>query len=158
MSFLSSIFSKHQKINYAGMTYERLNTNDFLPIGHRRDMLLVETTTFNAPMDFEDTLTEIRHRGYYPLLAHPERYNYIHSIGDYRKLKELGVRFQMNLLSLTGFYGKVAMEKAQKMLKAGMYDAFGSDIHRPEQLLNLNQLSLTKESSHSLQLIQSNIR
>lgn len=130
--------------------YDRLMANDFLPIGHRGDMLLVETTAFNAPMDFESTLKEIKQKGYYPLLAHPERYSYIHSIGEYRKLKDLGVRFQLNLLSLTGFYGKTAMEKSQKMLKAGMYDAFGTDIHRAEQLLTLNQLSFTKEISHCL--------
>lgn len=138
--------------------YERLADNDVLPIGHRHNMLLVETSTFSAPIDFEDTLKEIRSKGYYPLLAHPERYAYMHTIKDYHKLKEIGVLFQLNLLSLTGFYGKTAMEKSHKRLKDGMYDAFGSDLHRPEQLLYLNQLSLTKESSHMLQRTQSTLK
>lgn len=130
--------------------YDRLAANDVLPIGYKYNMLLVETSTFNAPIDFEDTLKEIRHKGYYPLLAHPERYAYIQTIKDYKKLKEIGVFFQLNLLSLSGFYGKTAMDKSQKMLKNGMYDVFGTDLHRPEQLLHLNRLSLTIESSHSL--------
>ena len=134
--------------------YDRLANNDLLPIGHRNNMLLVETNTFNAPIDFENTLKDIRHKGYYPLLAHPERYAYIHTLRDYQKLKEIGVRFQLNLLSLTGFYGKTAMEKSHKIMKSGMYDTFGSDLHMPEQLLYLNQLSLKKESSHLLQCIQ----
>lgn len=130
--------------------YDRLAVNDVLPIGHKHNMLLVETSTFNAPIDFEDILKEIRHKGYYPLLAHPERYVYIQTIKDYRKLKEIGVLFQLNLLSLAGFYGKTAMDKSHRMLKNGMYDVFGTDLHRPEQLLHLNRLSLTNESSHSL--------
>lgn len=136
---------------------ERLAQNDILPIGHKHNMLLVETSTFNAPIDFEDTLIEIRRKGYYPLLAHPERYAYIQNIRDYQKLKDIGILFQLNLLSLTGYYGKIAMHKSHKMLKNGMYDVFGTDLHRPEQLLYLNQLSLTKKSSHSLHMTQTNI-
>ena len=138
--------------------YDRLADNDLLPIGHRHNMLLVETSTFNAPIDFEETLKEIMNKGYYPLLAHPERYTYLHTSGDYQKLKEIGVLFQLNLLSLTGFYGKTAMEKSHKMLKGGMYDAFGSDLHRQEQLLYLNRLSLTKGSSQLLQPAQTTLK
>lgn len=138
--------------------YDRLSNNDLLPIGHRHNMLLVETSTFSAPIDFEGTLKEIRRKGYYPLLAHPERYTYLHTIRDYQKLKEIGVLFQLNLLSLTGFYGKAAMEKSHRMLKAGMYDAFGSDLHRQEQLLYLNRLSLTKNSSLMLQRTMSSVK
>lgn len=136
--------------------YDRLAANDVLPIGHKHNILLIETSTFNAPIDFEDTLKEIRHKGYNPLLAHPERYAYIQTIKDYKKLKDIGVFFQLNLLSLAGFYGKTAMDKSQKMLKNGMYDVFGTDLHRPEQLLHLNRLSLTKESSCSLHRTHAN--
>lgn len=138
--------------------YDRLAANDLLPIGYRHNMLLVETSTFNAPMDLEYTLKEISRKGYYPLLAHPERYAYLRTLKDYQKLKETGILFQLDLLSLTGYYGKAAMEKSHKMLKNGMYDVFGSDLHKPEQLLNLNRLSLTKESSQSLHGIQTKIR
>lgn len=140
-----------------GLFYDRLKKNDFLPIGHRRNMLLVETTVFNAPMDFEATLKGIRQKGYYPLLAHPERYAYIQSIEEYQELKKHGVLFQLNLLSLTGFYGKVVMEKSLRLLKSGMYDVFGSDIHRPEQLLHLNRLSLNTKSLHSLQSLKTRL-
>lgn len=134
--------------------YDRLAANDVLPIGHKHNMLLVETTAFSAPMDLADTLKEIRRKGYYPLLAHPERYAYIQSIKEYQKLKDTGVLFQLNLLSLAGHYGKAAMEKARHMLKNGMYDAFGSDLHRAEQLMHLTRLSLTKAQTQTLRSLQ----
>ena len=44
-------------------------------------------------------------------------------------LKEEHVSFQLNLPSLAGMYGKHVQEKAEALLKAGMYDRTGCDIH-----------------------------
>lgn len=133
--------------------YDRLKANDLLPIGKKHEMLLVETTVFNAPFDFETTLKAIRRKGYYPLLAHPERYAYIRSIKEYKQIKELGVRFQLNLFSLDGAYGKTVQKKAQDLLKLGMYDYFGSDLHRHEQVDRLTNLSLPSSSLKALEQI-----
>ena len=54
---------------------ERLETNDLLPIGDDARTLLVETSYFSAPLNFYSKLKTIKSKGYYPLLAHPERYN-----------------------------------------------------------------------------------
>ena len=108
---------------------ERLDGNDLLPIGRRGNHLLVETSYFNPPLDLEGTLCRIRSRGYYPLLAHPERYVYM-SRKDYRRLHEAGVRFQLDLFTLAGMYGKRAMECAGWLLEQGFYNAAGTDIHR----------------------------
>lgn len=134
--------------------YERLQTRDVLPIGDRHDMLLVETTVFNAPMDFEDILKEIKKKGYHPLLAHPERYSYLRSIKEYKRLKELGVRFQLNLLSLDGAYGKGVQQKAKDLLKRGFYDCFGSDLHRREQARRFTHLRLPSYAHKQLSLLQ----
>lgn len=137
---------------------ERLEADDVLPIGNRQDMLLVETSYFNPPLNLDKTLERIKAKGYYPLLAHPERYNYLETMADYDRLKAMGVRFQLNLLSLAGYYGKIARDKSLKLLKAGYYDVFGSDIHRPEQLQDLNRLSLSADSYQSLQQIRTKLR
>ena len=57
-----------------------------------------------------------------------ERYVYMDD-PDYRRLKDMGVRFQLNLSSLAGFYGKTAQAKAEKMLKSGYYNFTGTDLH-----------------------------
>lgn len=106
---------------------ERLESRDVLPIGNDGRTLLVETSYFNAPIKLNQTIETIKSKGYFPLLAHPERYDYIDSISSYRKLREQGVRFQLNLMSLCGYYGPAVKDKAQKLLSEGMYECIGSD-------------------------------
>lgn len=108
---------------------ERLENNDFLPLGEDGQYLLVETSYFSPPMNFDELIDGIKSKGYYPVLAHPERYRYMSS-DDYLKLKERGVLLQVNMMSLVGMYGESARKKAEWLLKKGMIDLAGSDIHR----------------------------
>ena len=123
---------------------ERLENNDVLPIGNEGNTLLIETSYFNPPIKFHHTIDTIRSKGYHPLLAHPERYNYIDSISDYRKLKDHGVKFQLNLMSLCGHYGSVVRDKAKRLLEDGMYDRVGSDLHGKEQLEIIRSMRLSR--------------
>ena len=108
---------------------ERLAADDLLPLTEGKRYLLVETSYFNAPINLHVLLDDIRKHGYYPLLAHPERYEYM-SMADYHDLKSAGIAFQLNLPSLTGAYGRHVQKKAEKLLKQGYYDLYGSDTHR----------------------------
>ncbi len=134
---------------------ERMAADDLLPIGPDGKTLLVETSYYNAPMRFYETLDEIKSKGYFPLLAHPERYFYIDSFATYRKLKEKGILFQLNLLSLCGHYGPVVKEKAMKMLAEGMYNRFGSDLHRIEHLDIIRHAKLPKTVIEQLNRLNS---
>ncbi len=116
---------------------ERLGKNDLLPIGERGDHLLVETSYFTPPIDLYGTLRRIKSKGYYPLLAHPERYAYM-TDEDYSRLKNIGVKFQLNLFSLTGIYGVTARKRALMMISRNYYDVIGTDIHGKDILLDLN--------------------
>lgn len=118
---------------------ERLSKKDLLPHGELKNHLLVETSYFNPPLNFEETLKEIYAIGYYPLLAHPERYAYM-TDKDYIKLKSNGIKFQLNLLSLQGMYGKSAQKKAEWLLSKNFYDQVGSDIHSIHQIRALKDL------------------
>jgi tyrosine-protein phosphatase YwqE len=138
--------------------FERLKANDVLPIGESQNVLLVETSYFNPPMNnLQKALDRIKEQGYYPLLAHPERYNYIETMADYEQLKGNGIMFQLNLLSLSGYYGKVAKDKAHKLLKLGYYDVFGTDLHSQQQLTNLQHLSLSSDLRNALRRINPSI-
>lgn len=124
----------------------KLAVNDLLPIGNTGDYLLVETSYYTPPINFQETLEQIADKGYQPILAHPERYVYMEE-DDYLQLRETGVLFQLNLMSLGGHYGKLAEKKSQKLLRLGCYDVAGSDLH------NMNQISLMKQIKLSSQLI-----
>lgn len=107
---------------------ERLEKGMLMPYGDNGDELLVETSYVQPPFRFEQLLQDIRKAGYHPVLAHPERYRYM-NFDYYEKLRGQGVRLQLNVLSLTGGYGKGAKENAERMLAEGMYTYQGSDLH-----------------------------
>ncbi len=90
--------------------------------------VLVETSYMLPPAGFTRILEKLMEDGYSPILAHPERYNYMDE-HDYKYLKSQGVLFQLNYLSLTGTYGQYAKEKGAQLLKNGYYDYAGSDFH-----------------------------
>lgn len=108
---------------------ERLEAGDLLPIGDNGDHLLVETSYFSPPMGFDSMIESIKSKGYFPLLAHPERYTYMDE-KDYTALKEKDVKMQLNYVSLIGGYGETARKKSIWLLKNGYIDVIGSDVHR----------------------------
>ena len=73
--------------------------------------------------------------GYQPVIAHPERYGYfLRSRETYDELREAGYYFQLNLLSLTGYYGKAALELANHLIKNKYIDLLGTDLHHDRHL------------------------
>ena len=123
---------------------ERLEKGDFLPIGDDGDHLLVETSYYTPPYAMDEMLEKARSKGYNLILAHPERYRYMEE-KDYNKLKEAGMLFQMNLLSLIGAYGETARKKSEWLLNKGMVDLLGSDIHRLEAMTSNIAMSPRKK-------------
>lgn len=123
---------------------ERLSQNDLLPLGKSGNHLLVETSYFNPPIDLYDMLRRIQSAGYYPVLAHPERYLYMNET-DYQKLQERQVKLQLNLPSLCGVYGPTVQKKAVRLLRAGAYTHVGTDVHTLTSLTHLLQQPLPTE-------------
>lgn len=107
---------------------ERLRAGDLLPIGKEGNHLLVETSYYNAPGDLYHLLEMVKSKGYYPLLAHPERYRYMED-KDYERLRKMGVKFQLNLPALAGMYSSHTKQKAYRLLEKGYYYVAGTDIH-----------------------------
>ena len=105
----------------------------------------------------KDMLYQIMLKGYQPVIAHPERYMYAAN-PLFHRWKQKDYLFQLNLLSLGGAYGKPAKIKAHELLKEGLYDYVGSDLHRVENvgsLLAAIRLT-TKETDQLLQLLENN--
>lgn len=76
--------------------------------------------------------------GYIPVLAHPERYAFFHN--DYRVyhfLKDLGFMLQVNLLSVTGYYGAPVARAARYILQKGLASFTGTDLHHERHLAKL---------------------
>ena len=117
--------------------------------------VLVELSYVNPPLALKEIIFEIKQKGYQPVLAHPERYNYYHQNPKiYDELKNLGVLFQLNLLSTIGYYGPGVAKIADLLLKCENIDFVGSDIHHTRHL-EAFQKSLIISSEKQLQIAMS---
>lgn len=120
-----------------------LKNRDLLTL--KDNKILVEMSYRNAPINLYDVLFDIQVAGYKPILAHPERYLSFHNnFKEYTKLKKAGCSFQLNLLSLTNYYGKDIQNVAFKLLNKKMIDFVGSDAHGTGHLDFLNQINNKK--------------
>lgn len=128
---------------------DRLAAGSVMPIGSDGKHLLVETSYFTPPYDFDGKLDAIRSAGYFPVLAHPERYVYMED-SDYASLRARGIAMQLNLFSMVGMYGPEAAAKARRLLKKGMYAIAGTDVHSLRQYEHAVRLPALKSSDISL--------
>jgi len=95
-----------------------------------KNYILTELSYSTAPEKLEKISFEININNYQPLMAHPERYPYYHHNYDaYYRMKELGFLLQVNLLSLTGYYGKNVAKAARFILENKLADFVGTDLH-----------------------------
>jgi tyrosine-protein phosphatase YwqE len=107
------------------------------------NFVLVEFSLASAQFELKDILFEMQMQGYQPVIAHPERYIYFERNKDFfETLKDAGCLFQLNVLSLNGFYGKATSELAHYLAKKQYYDLIGSDLHHVRHLNALNNSSL----------------
>jgi protein-tyrosine phosphatase len=114
--------------------------------------VLVEMSYFSPPINLYEVLFKLQLKGYKPVLAHPERYNFYHTdFKSYYKLKQAGCLFQLNLLSLTEHYGKDVRKISKTLLKENLYDFVGTDTHHQrhlEMLLKIGNKSNFKKIKH----------
>lgn len=100
-----------------------------------KNYILTELSYATSPNNLEQFAFEIVTNNYQPLMAHPERYPYYHKdYGAYTRLKELGFLLQVNLLSLTGYYGKNVAKAARYILNNNLEDFVGTDLHHANHL------------------------
>ncbi|MFT7351927.1 MAG: protein-tyrosine phosphatase [Flavobacterium sp.] len=119
--------------------------------------VLVEMSYINPPIQLYEILFDLRISGYQPVLAHPERYVFYHKeIKEYKKLINAGCLLQLNLLSLTGYYGKEAAKVADSLLQNGMYSFSGSDIHHNNHIKNFESKLVYSDAKLVSNLLEKN--
>lgn len=126
-----------------------LDDGGFMPL--KSDYLLVEMSFLQPPLNFDDAIIKIVSKRFFPILAHPERYRFAHhKPKKIAKLKQQGILLQLNMLSLSEFYGKDVQKVAFRLLDEGLIDFLATDVHNINQLETLKDLSLSKKSLEQL--------
>jgi protein-tyrosine phosphatase len=124
--------------------YEKIERNDpLLTFGN--NMVLVETGFLSKPHILIEAFFKLEMAGYHPVFAHPERYLYLHQDEELlESLAERNISFQLNLLSLTGFYSKQVKKFAEKLIDKGLIKLVGTDCHNFRYVEALRLLSQEK--------------
>ena len=106
--------------------------------------VLTEFSLAFPSMNTKDILFEMQMQGYQPIIAHPERYIYLQQNKEfYEELKDIGCLFQLNILALSGHYGRSVKDLAEYLLQKGFYDLVGTDLHHFRHLEELQYAEMT---------------
>jgi len=101
--------------------------------------VLIEMSYLSETPGIDQVIFELKIRGYHVILAHPERYSFNHdNLGRFNRYKEIGVLFQLNLLSVCGYYGKEVKRAADYLLENSLYDLAATDLHHNRHLHGLS--------------------
>lgn len=91
---------------------------------------LFELPLFILPAGVSDFIFKVKLTGFKPILAHPERYIYLHkNLDSLIQWHRQGCLMQMNAGSLTGQFGNEVLSMTKKMLSANFYTFVASDAH-----------------------------
>ena len=135
-----SLLAKVQDENYELLTFGN-------------NYLLFETAFMNEPFYLKEFVFAAKARGINPVMAHPERYAYMHTnpelIDD---LLDRGVLLQVNINSFTGYYSKDVKKSAEKLIDKGTVHFLGSDCHNMKHFNTLQKARTEKYYLRALEL------
>ena len=100
-----------------------------------KNIILTEQSYASPTANLNEIAFDILKEGYRPIMAHPERYFYYHNnYEQFGHLKDMGFLLQVNLLSLTGYYGKAVTKAARYIFDNDLADLVGTDMHHNRHL------------------------
>lgn len=111
--------------------------------------VLIEFPYMELPMMWHESIFELRRKGYQPILAHPERYHFV-SFKILEKMLAIGVELQLNVLSLSAYYGKSVQKVAMEIFKNQLYAFAGTDVHHLHHIEQLTKMKHDIEVSEQL--------
>jgi tyrosine-protein phosphatase YwqE len=129
------------------LEFEKLmdSGEQLLTFGEKKH-ILVEMSYLAPYPNFEKIIFNLQMKGLKPIFAHPERYAYLHNQPvKYERLIELGCDLQVNLLSLSGFYGKEVKKAAEVLFKKKMVSFLATDMHHERHMELLKELVQQKD-------------
>ena len=123
----------------------------------KENYVLIETSFNHKPLNLLDIIFKLQTNGYTPIIAHPERYSYMYENKYYFSLAHRGCKFQVNLLSAVGYYGKKCTKITDFLLKNNLIDFAGSDLHNTRQISLFNNRLKIKNKIKLINVLENNM-
>ncbi len=125
---------------------ELLRNKQILSFGKDKYVLIEMSYLVESP-NLRNVIFGLLTSGYLPILAHPERYGYLHhKFSDYEVFRDAGCDLQVNILSLIGYYGGDSQKIAEKLIDQGLISWVGTDMHHHNHLNALRELAANKRA------------
>lgn len=132
---------------------QQIKNKEVLTFGD--NYLLFELSPFICSKTLWNDIQTIFDNGYTPVLAHPERYIYFYNNKDkYHQLHEMGVKLQLNLISLSPNVSKELRCNAEYLVDNQLVSFCGSDSHSIKNPSIIAQLD--NSSPYFSKLLQTN--
>jgi len=125
---------------------QKIGKEELLTFGD--NYILIEFSFLEPPRKMFETIYKLQMHEYKVVLAHPERYPFFEK-DEYKELKEKNVFFQLNSLSLIGYYSKKVQEKSSYLIDSGYINFLGTDCHNLKHS-NLYESCQTERLWHEL--------
>ncbi len=116
------------EIYYTQETLKYLEEKRVIPLGNSK-YVLIEFSIYNDTGDIPEAINDLTALGYIPIIAHPERYRYLTDIIDYKMMKKMGAKIQINVGAILGEYGSKVKRGVFKLIEENIVDFVASDIH-----------------------------
>lgn len=115
----------------SGDIIEMIKSKKLLPLNNSV-YPLIEFDTYERSASAYRQVEALVAEGYIPIIAHPERYAFVHEDGNaiYR-LKRRGALIQINKGSIKGSFGKSSRHIACRIIEKQLADFVASDAHSP---------------------------
>jgi protein-tyrosine phosphatase len=99
------------------------------------NIVLTEQSYATPSGNLNEIAFELMTAGYKPIMAHPERYIFYQGrFEEFAHLKDMGFLLQVNLLSLTGYWGKGVTKAARYLFDNNLVDFVATDLHHDRHL------------------------
>lgn len=120
--------------------------------------VLFEMNYMTEPYQLKDFIFKLITQGYKPVLAHPERYQFM-TLDKAEDLYHRGVLLQINLLSFVDYYSKDVRVLANQIVDQGWVSFLGSDCHhvRHSDLLSAVQKNKYFKKALALPLLNNQL-
>lgn len=111
---------------------------DLLVFGDR--YILFETGFVNQPAILFEAIFRMRAAGLKPVLAHPERYEYMYRNHELaQELVERGALLQLNINSISGYYSVPARKVSEWLIDKKLVHFAGTDCHNQKHFKLLGE-------------------